>query len=89
MTKPDSKAISFRVATEKLARLEELAATTDRSRSWHLDQALDAYLEVQAWQLKHIEKGIASIKEGRVVSHERVREWLESWGKDDEREPPL
>ena len=85
---PQRKAISVHIATDKLAKLEELAELTGCSRAWHLDQALDAYLEVQAWQLEHIEKGIASIKEGRVVPHERVQEWLESWGKDGELEAP-
>ena len=89
MANSETQAISFRLTSEKLAKLEELAASTDRSRSWHIEQALDAYLEVQTWQLQHIEKGIASIREGRIVPHERVREWLLSWGKDDEREPPL
>jgi predicted transcriptional regulator len=89
MDKSETRAISFRIGEEKLRKLEELAEATDRSRSWHIEQALDAYLDVQAWQLDHIKKGIASIREGRVVPHEKVREWLLSWGKDDESEPPL
>ena len=89
MSKPEIQAISFRIGSEKLRKLEALAGATDRPRSWHIEQALDAYLDVQAWQLEHIEKGIAAIEAGRVVPHEKVRAWLSSWGKDDEREPPL
>ena len=53
-----------------------------------IDQALDAYLETQAWQVAHIEQGLADADAGRVVPHERVRDWLESWGREDEGEPP-
>ena len=88
MSKPITQAISFRLEGEKLQRLEELAAATDRPRSWHIEQALDAYLEVQAWQLQRIESGIASLEQGRSVPHDRVKDWLESWGSDDEGKPP-
>lgn len=88
MSKLETRAISFRMAGDKLRELEELASVTDRSRSWHIEQALDAYLDVQSWQLEHIEKGVASIREGRTVPHEKVREWLLSWGQEDEKEPP-
>ena len=85
----ETQAISFRIASDKLDRLEQLASATDRPRSWHIEQALSAYLDMQAWQLEHIERGIDSIRQGRVVSHERVRDWLRTWGKDDEGKPPL
>ncbi len=86
--KKSSQAISFRLATEKLERLEQLAEVTDRPRSWHIEQALDSYLEIQAWQLAHIEKGIASLEADDTVPHAAVREWLASWGREDEVEPP-
>ena len=88
MSKLDSQAISFRIDRDKVTGLERLAAATDRSRSWHLEQALDAYLETQAWQVAHIEQGLADADAGRVVPHERVRDWLESWGREAEGEPP-
>ena len=83
-----SQAVSFRLASEKLEKLERLAKATDRPRSWHIEQALDSYLEGQAWQLAHIEKGFESIATDGTVPHERVREWLQTWGTEDETEPP-
>ena len=83
-----SQAVSFRMASEKLEKLERLAKATDRSRSWHIEQALDSYLDVHAWQLAHIEKGLASIETDGTVPHEKVRDWLLTWGEEDEAEPP-
>lgn len=83
-----SQAVSFRLAAAKLEKLERLAEATDRPRSWHIEQALDSYLEVQAWQLAHIEKGVASIEADGTVPHDTVRDWLLTWGTEDEAEPP-
>ena len=80
--------LAFRVRREKAAALEKLAESADRDRSWLLEQALDAYLLNQAWQIEAIEEGIAAADAGEKVSHARVREWLLSWGKEDELEPP-
>jgi len=80
--------LGFRVRPEKAALLDALAASTQRPRAWLLEQALDGYLERQAWQIAHIEAGVADAEAGRVVSHDRVREWLMRWGSDDEGEPP-
>ena len=87
MDERGTRAVSFRIAHGKLRKLEGLATATGRPRSWHIEQAIDAYLETQAWQLARMEKGLNDIREGRVVPHEEVREWLLSWGWEDEREP--
>ncbi len=89
MGNPITRAISFRIKTETIRRLERLAEATDRPRSWHLEAALDAYLENQAWQIAHIEEGVADADAGRTLPHERIREWLQTWGSDDEPEPPV
>ncbi len=83
-----SQAVSFRLAAEKLAKLERLAQVTDRPRSWHIEQALDSYLEGQIWQIEHIESGIASREAAGTVPHDEVREWLLAWGTEGEAEPP-
>ena len=38
--------------------------------------------------IKAIEEGIADAEAGRMIPHERVREWLPSWGTEDELDPP-
>lgn len=82
--------LSFRVAKKKADQLEQLAGAMDRPRSWLLRQALDAYLEVQAWHIAHIEQGRRELREGKGIAHEEVVRWVESWATEDEDEdsPP-
>ena len=44
---------------------------------------------VEAWQIAAIEEGIAAADAGDMIPHERIREWLLSWGTEDENEPPV
>lgn len=83
-----SVSLSFRVSPEKAEQLQRLAEATERPRSWLLEQALENYLEVQAWQLARIDEGLAELEAGKGIDHERVVEWIRSWGTDEELDPP-
>lgn len=81
--------LTLRLAPEALAHLDQIAAATGRSRAELAEEALQQYLDVQAWQIEGIRQAIAEADRGEPgVPHERVAEWLESWGTDDERPPP-
>lgn len=80
--------LSLRISEKKAREIETLAKATDRSKSWLLEQALDAYLETQSWQVARIERGLAEIDRGEGRPHEEVAEWLSSWGHDREGESP-
>ena len=85
---PRTVSMSFRIPAEKARKVDQLAKATERPRSWLLEQALDAYLETQAWQVDHIEKGLRELRRGEHALHEEVAQWLSSWGTDDEGKPP-
>lgn len=42
----------------------------------------------RAWQSAAIEEGIKAADEGRVVDHEEVAAWVQSWGRSDELAMP-
>ncbi len=81
--------LSFRVSEATVAQLDELAAAMDRPRSWLLERALENYLDVQQWQIAQIMQSKQELQEGKGIPHDEVVAWLESWGTDEEREPPL
>ena len=80
--------LGVRVKQSKADALEKLAEATDRPKSWLIEQALDQYLETQAWQVEHIRQGLAELDAGQGYEHTEIKAWLESWGTDDEHEPP-
>jgi antitoxin component of MazEF toxin-antitoxin module len=47
--------------------------------------AEDGYEE---WACREIEAGVAEAKAGEIVPHEKVVEWLGSWGTERELPPP-
>lgn len=79
---------TIRVPVEVKSRLDMLAKATSRTRSWLAADAVAAYVADQDWQLAEIEEGIKDADAGRIVAHEEVKRWLNSWGADNEQAPP-
>jgi predicted transcriptional regulator len=66
------KTVSFRLDAHKVAELDELGRAQARDRTFLLNEAVDAYLEVQRWQLAHIEEGIRQAESGMGKTHQEV-----------------
>ena len=66
------KTISFRADAEKIAALDSLAAAQDRPRSYLINEAINNYIELHAYQDELVRKGLEDVRAGRVVSHEEV-----------------
>ena len=80
--------LSVRLSAEIEARLDRLARDTSVSKSKLATDAIVAYLDEQERQLEQIREGLADAEAGRVISHEEVTHWLQSWGFEDELPPP-
>lgn len=77
----DKETITFRVDREKKAALDGIAAGLDRDRSYVLNQAIDAYIETQRWQIEHIEEGLRQADAGDFASDEEVAAAFAKWRK--------
>ncbi len=71
--------ISFRLESDKVSALDALADSLDRDRTYLLNEAVQAYLEVQQWQLDEIRPGLADADAGRVVDHLKIRALAARW----------
>jgi predicted transcriptional regulator len=69
-------------------RLHKLAKRTGRSRSALVAEAIDAFLDLNEWQVIGVERAIASLDRGGAIPHEAVKAWIVSWGSDNEVPPP-
>ncbi len=59
------------------ARLEALARSTKRSRSYLAAEAIAAYVELNEWQIAEIEAGIVELDGGRAISEQQAEELYE------------
>jgi predicted transcriptional regulator len=75
----DKQTISFRLEAEKIDALDTLAEALDRDRTYLLNEAVDAYLELQRWHIEQIEKGVRQADAGQLVDHRKVRKMVASW----------
>ena len=75
-----SSTFTIRADASQIKRLEALAKSTGRSRSFLAADAIDAYLDVNEWQVAGIKKAMASIDANGGVDHADVKDWVASWG---------
>lgn len=66
--------LTVRVKPDIKKRLDEIARTTKRSKSFVIEEALEQYLEVNEWQLRGIRKAVseADSPDAVLVDHEEV-----------------
>jgi RHH-type transcriptional regulator, rel operon repressor / antitoxin RelB len=83
-----SATFTVRVDAAAKKRLERLAKSTGRSRSFLAAEAIKEYLDVNEWQVAGIKQAIASLDRGEGVSHEQVKDWITSWGSRGEQSIP-
>lgn len=65
-------AFTIRLDDEMLAKLDALAADTDRSRNWIAAKAIQDYVELNAWQIQRIKEGIAEADRGEFATEEEL-----------------
>ena len=83
-----SSTFTIRVDEADKAKLEALARSTGRSRSFLAAEAIAEYLAVNEWQIAGITAAIDDLDRGERFEHESVCKWVESWGSERELEPP-
>lgn len=60
------------IRTAKVSEIDALASAMDRSRNYIVNQAIEQYLEANAWQMERISAGIAAAREGKIIPADEV-----------------
>jgi predicted transcriptional regulator len=56
--------------------LDEIAEVLDRDRSYVVNQALAAYIDLHQWQIGHIKQGLREADTGKFASDAEVEKTL-------------
>jgi predicted transcriptional regulator len=71
--------ISVRIASDRKAALDAIAAQTQRSLGAVIEEALAAYLDLHAWQVAHIEEGFRQAQSGEFASDAEIADAFVRW----------
>lgn len=77
-----STTLSVRVEPEVKARLDALADATQRSRSFLAAEAIREYVEINEWQLREIQNGVAEADAGDFASDGELASLARKWRVD-------
>ena len=71
--------ISLRIEDKTIDEIDRLAKVTKRDRTFIINEAIEAYLDVQDWQLRRIDESIAQANEDKFVKSNDVEKVLKKW----------
>ncbi len=83
-----TETLSIRIDASTKKRLDALSKRSKRSKSFLAAEAITAYVDSEEWQIGEIQAGITELDSGKGVKHEKVSDWLKSWGKTGEKKAP-
>jgi predicted transcriptional regulator len=70
------------------ARLAALAEVRRQPVSDVAAEVISIFFAPNSWEHKHIRAGLTELEIGEGISNDRVIEWLESWGTENELPAP-
>jgi len=73
-------ATTIQIDEDKLNRVDNIAKTLNRSRSWVINQAVEHFLSFEEWFVKEVEEGLTEVDRGEIASHDEVVEKFRKWG---------
>lgn len=82
---------SVRLKPEIESPLEDLSKKLDRSKNYLINLAIKEFIARQTLESKRWREtlqAISSLEAGKYVEEKEVSRWLDSWGTENELEPP-
>ena len=73
--------ITVRLASAVKDKLDNLARSTKRSRSFLAAEAIADYVDLNAWQVAEIEKAIGEADAGEFADESEVAATLSKWSR--------
>ena len=80
--------ISIRLANENQVNVDRLAKMTKRSRSFVINEAIEAYMRDRIQYLEDLNEAVMDAQSGYGHSSEQIHNWMKSWGSEDELAAP-
>ena len=72
--------VTSRLDTDTKEKLDLLAKSTARSKSFLIAEAVRAYVKEQSWQIDAIKEGLEQADAGNFASHDEIGSTFAKWG---------
>ncbi len=76
------KATTVRMDDHLLHRVDGIAKSLSRPRSWVINQALERFVDYEEWFKQEVTEGLAEVERGEVASPEEVSRAFQKWDVD-------
>ena len=73
------KATTIRMEDTVLDRVDSMAKSVNRSRTWIINQAVERFLSYEEWFIQEVQSGINEVAKGEIASHEKVADRFAKW----------
>ena len=68
------ESFSLRLPEDVKNKLELVADTTGRTKSFIAIEAINNYCDTQSWQISAIQKGLKQADEGKFINHDKLKQ---------------
>lgn len=76
------KSTTIRINDNMLERIDGLAATLSRSRSWIINQAIERFIDYEEWFVQEVTDGLKEIDQDKIATDDDVVAGFGKWGVD-------
>ena len=73
------KATTVRMDDQLLQRVDGIAKSLSRSRSWIINQAIERYVGYEEWFNLEVKEGLTEVQRGDIASDEEVKAAFGKW----------
>ena len=77
------KATTIRIDDDTLGRVDGLANTLSRTRSWVINQAIERFLDYEEWFVQEVKDGLDEVERGDIATDEEVIARFRKWGVNE------
>jgi predicted transcriptional regulator len=76
------KATTIRIDDDTLGRVDGLANTLSRTRSWVINQAIERFLDYEEWFVQEVKDGLEEVERGDIATDDEVAVRFRKWSVD-------
>ena len=73
------RATTIRMEDAVLDRVDSMAKSVNRSRTWVINQAVERFLSYEEWFIQEVQSGIDEVANSEIAAHEKVEERFAKW----------